>query len=136
MWDNILVTAEIWWMHVFYFLSFIHPQYTFSHIITFEKVLWSPVKCNIQFVNQCWFMRVYSIHVDYLLLLHVFNQWHSQIENIRLFSFYFKSQCMVDISVMLILMRILIHIYIYIAKQFKHIFVSLLEAFQNLTYII
>ena len=76
------------------------------------------------------------IHVDYLLLLHVFNQWHSQIENIRLFSFYFKSQCMVDISVMLILMRILIHIYIYIAKQIKHIFVSLLEAFQNLTYII
>ena len=39
---------------------------------------------------------------------------------------------MVDISVMLILMRILIHIYIYIAKQIKHIFVSLLEAFSFL----
>ena len=82
------------------------PRHTFSHIITFEKVLWSPVKCNIQFVNVFNVGLWGFIHVDYLL--HVFNQWYNQIENIRLFSLYSKSQCQVDISVMLIIIFIFI----------------------------
>ena len=131
------------------------PRHTFSHIITFEKVLWSPVKCNIQFVNVFNVGLWGFIHVDYLL--HVFNQWHKQIEKIRLFSLYFKSQCLVDILVMLIIiMNIYLYLYLYscleicwncfllsksgqnrktVQIHICYVF-SLLQAFQNLTYII
>ena len=64
---KVLVTVEMINPCFLLLLSFIHPgsKYTFSHIVTFEKVPWSPVKCNIQFrVYSCGLSTTYMSLID------------------------------------------------------------------------